>query len=214
MDDIPAINYRRARFLQSAPSLRECPDDSGAEVAFAGRSNAGKSSAINRLTENKKLCRTSKTPGRTQLINFFSLSEDQRLVDLPGYGFAKVPPEVKKKWERHLEQYLSERRCLRGMVLMMDIRHPLQAFDQTMIEWAAQSEMPVRILLTKADKFSNGQAKNTLLAVRKQLQPYGALVQAQLFSALKGTGLDDLKEQLDLWLDATEPDDEIQNLES
>ena len=207
MDDIPAINYRRARFLQSAPSLRECPADSGAEVAFAGRSNAGKSSAINRLTENKKLCRTSKTPGRTQLINFFSLSEEQRLVDLPGYGFAKVPPEVKKKWERHLEQYLSERRCLRGMVLMMDIRHPLQAFDQTMIEWAAQSEMPVRILLTKADKFSNGQAKNTLLAVRKQLQPYGALVQAQLFSALKGTGLADLKEQLDLWLDATEPDE-------
>ncbi|WP_372810948.1 ribosome biogenesis GTP-binding protein YihA/YsxC [Litorivivens sp.] len=208
MDDIPAIIYRRARFQQSAPSLRECPDDVGAEVAFAGRSNAGKSSAINRLTENKKLCRTSKTPGRTQLINFFSLSDTQRLVDLPGYGFAKVPPEVKKKWERHLEQYLSERRCLRGMVLMMDIRHPLQTFDLTMIEWAAQSEMPVRILLTKADKFSNGQAKNTLLKVRKHLQPYGALVQAQLFSALKGTGLEDLKEQLDLWLAATDEDEE------
>ncbi|MBB3048587.1 GTP-binding protein [Litorivivens lipolytica] len=209
MDHIPAISYRRARFLQSAPSLRECPDDIGAEVAFAGRSNAGKSSAINRLTENKKLCRTSKTPGRTQLINFFSLSENQRLVDLPGYGFAKVPPEVKKKWERHLEQYLAERRCLRGLVLMMDIRHPLQKFDETMIQWAAQCDMPVRILLTKADKLSTGQAKNTLFKVRKDLQPFGALVQAQLFSALNGQGLDDLKEQLDVWLDATEADEEF-----
>ena len=210
MDDIPAISYRSARFLQSAPSLKQCPDDIGAEVAFAGRSNAGKSSAINRLTDNKKLCRTSKTPGRTQLINFFSLSETQRLVDLPGYGFAKVPPEVKKKWERHLEQYLAERRCLRGLVLMMDIRHPLQTFDLTMIQWAANCDMPVRVLLTKADKFSNGQAKTALLKVRKDLQPYGALVQTQLFTALKGTGLDDLKEQLDIWLDATEPDEELE----
>lgn len=204
--DVPRLDYRRAQFDCSAPSLRECPPDTGAEVAFAGRSNAGKSSAINRLTENKKLARTSKTPGRTQLINFFPLNEQQRLVDLPGYGFAKVPLAVKRQWEKHLEAYLRERRCLRGLVLLMDIRHPLQAFDSTMIEWAVQSGMPVRVLLTKADKLSNGAAKNTLLTVSKALAPHGELAQAQLFSALKGTGLDELREQLDVWLAATETD--------
>lgn len=208
MDDIPAISYRRARFTISAPSLRECPADSGAEVAFAGRSNAGKSSAINRLTENKKLARTSKTPGRTQQINFFELSETQRLVDLPGYGFAKVPPAVKRKWEKHLEEYLRQRQCLRGLVLLMDIRRPLGTFDSTMLAWAIESEMPVRILLTKADKFSTGAAKTELLKVKKQLLPYGELVQAQLFSSLKGTGLDELREQLDVWLATGEDDAE------
>ena len=208
MDDIPAISYRRARFTISAPSLRECPADLGAEVAFAGRSNAGKSSAINRLTEHKKLARTSKTPGRTQQINFFELSDDQRLVDLPGYGFAKVPPAVKRKWEKHLEEYLRQRRSLKGLVLLMDIRRPLGVFDSTMVNWAAESDMPVRILLTKADKLSGGAAKTELLKVRKQLLPYGDLVQAQLFSALKGTGLDELREQLDLWLAEGETEDE------
>ncbi len=208
MDDIPAISYRRARFTISAPSLRECPADLGAEVAFAGRSNAGKSSAINRLTENKKLARTSKTPGRTQQINFFELSDNQRLVDLPGYGFAKVPPAVKRKWEKHLEEYLRQRRSLKGLVLLMDIRRPLGVFDSTMVNWAAESDMPVRILLTKADKLSGGAAKTELLKVRKQLLPYGELVQAQLFSALKGTGLDELREQLDRWLAECEPEGE------
>ncbi len=197
-----SINYALTAFLKSAPTLRDCPPDSGAEVAFAGRSNAGKSSAINALTRQTKLARTSKTPGRTQLINFFALSEQQRLVDLPGYGFAKVPLEVKRRWEQHLEEYLRYRRCLRGLVLLMDIRHPLQAFDATMIDWAAQSEMPVRVLLTKADKLKFGAAKNTLLKVRKSLLPYGELVQAQLFSAQTGQGVDDLKEQLDIWLAA------------
>lgn len=208
MDDIPAISYRRARFTISAPSLRECPADSGAEVAFAGRSNAGKSSAINRLTENKKLARTSKTPGRTQQINFFEITDEQRLVDLPGYGFAKVPPAVKRKWEKHLEEYLRQRQCLKGLVLLMDIRRPLGTFDSTMLAWAIESNMPVRILLTKADKFSTGAAKTELLKVKKQLLPYGELVQAQLFSSLKGTGLDELREQLDVWLATGEDDAE------
>ncbi len=207
MDDIPAISYRRAHFTISAPSLRECPADQGAEVAFAGRSNAGKSSAINCLTENKKLARTSKTPGRTQQINFFELSDNQRLVDLPGYGFAKVPPAVKRKWERHLEEYLRQRRCLRGLVLLMDIRRPLGVFDSTMLAWAIESDMPVRILLTKADKLSSGAAKTELLKVKKQLASYGELVHAQLFSSLKGTGLTELREQLDVWLATT--DDEF-----
>ncbi len=206
MSDIPAINYQRAQFLKSAPTLADCPPDSGCEVAFAGRSNAGKSSAINRLTGSRKLARTSKTPGRTQLINFFSITEQQRLVDLPGYGFAKVPPEVKREWERHLEHYLSERRALRGLVLLMDVRHPLQTFDLTMIDWAVRSEMPVRVLLTKADKLKRGAAKNSLLAVRKALRDYGELVQAQLFSALKGDGLPELREQLDVWLAVTDED--------
>ncbi|HCS29339.1 MAG TPA: YihA family ribosome biogenesis GTP-binding protein [Spongiibacteraceae bacterium] len=211
---MPAISYRRARFTISAPSLRECPADQGAEVAFAGRSNAGKSSAINRLTENKKLARTSKTPGRTQQINFFELGEQQRLVDLPGYGFAKVPPEVKRKWEKHLEEYLRQRQCLRGLVLLMDIRRPLGAFDSTMLAWAIESEMPVRILLTKADKMSSGAAKTELLKVRKQLLSYGGQTQAQLFSALKGTGLEELREQLDVWLAAAEDAEPIEQEDS
>ncbi|GAB3370216.1 ribosome biogenesis GTP-binding protein YihA/YsxC [Spongiibacter taiwanensis] len=217
MSSAPSINYRRATYLKSAPSLSQCPADSGAEVAFAGRSNAGKSSAINRLTGNGKLARTSKTPGRTQLINFFTLDEagHQRLVDLPGYGFAKVPLAVKKEWEKNLESYLQHRQALTGLVLLMDVRHPLTEFDTTMLNWAAQSSMPVRILLTKADKLKRGPAKSTLLAVRKQLQVYGGLVSAQLFSATSGEGLEDLIEQLDIWLsleggiDGDEPVDEI-----
>ena len=148
----PSLDYRAAEFLTSASRLSQCPPDTGREVAFAGRSNAGKSSAINRLTGNKKLARTSKTPGRTQLINFFTLAEECYLVDLPGYGYAKVPPEVKLKWQRELERYLQDRQSLRGLVLLMDVRHPLQEFDRLMLNWAHASHMPVHLLLTKADK--------------------------------------------------------------
>ena len=206
------VNYRRAMYMKSAPKLAQCPEDSGAEVAFAGRSNAGKSSAINRLTGNSKMAKTSKTPGRTQLINFFSVDEHDgmRLVDLPGYGFAKVPLKVKQEWERNLEYYLQHRQSLRGLVLLMDIRHPLTDFDTTMINWAHEAGMPVRILLTKADKLKCGPAMSTLLSVRKALEPYGALVEAQLFSATRGDGLEDLQEQLDVWLlTRFEDEDEI-----
>lgn len=174
----------------------------GAEVAFAGRSNAGKSSAINALTQNHKLARTSKTPGRTQLINFFDLSIDQRLVDLPGYGFAKVPIAMKQRWEKNLEEYLQKRECLKGMVLLMDIRHPMQEFDTMMLNWALDSEMPVHILLTKADKLKRGPAQSTLLAVQKHMRDAGVddLVSAQLFSSLKKTGIKDLTKVLDGWL--------------
>ncbi len=150
-------------FTQSAPSIRQCPGDSGAEVAFAGRSNAGKSSAINTLCQNHKLARTSKTPGRTQLINFFALNDEQRLVDLPGYGFAKVPLATKKEWDKNLSQYLYERQSLVGLVLLMDIRQPMKEFDTMMLNWAVEREMPVRILLTKADKLKKGPAKSTQL---------------------------------------------------
>ncbi len=205
------INFHQAAFTQSAPSIRECPPESGAEVAFAGRSNAGKSSAINTLTHNSKLARTSKTPGRTQLINFFSLGEDQRIVDLPGYGYAKVGRDMKEQWQRNLSEYLHERQCLKGLVLMMDIRHPMQEFDALMINWAAEAGMPVHILLTKADKLKRGPANATLLAVRKQMQEAGIAdqVTAQCFSSLKRTGVDELKRKLQEWLsldEATNPE--------
>ncbi len=193
-------DYRAATFLTSAGKVSQSPPDSGWEVAFAGRSNAGKSSAINSLTGNRKLARTSKTPGRTQLINFFSLSETQRLVDLPGYGFAKVPQAVKAAWTRQLEAYLQERQSLRGMILLMDVRHPLQPFDQQMLGWASAAHMPVHVLLTKADKLKKGPASNTLLQVRKQLQPLGEQVSVQLFSALKHSGHKELIRVLDAWL--------------
>lgn len=193
-------DYRRATFLISAAKFSQCPPDVGWEVAFAGRSNAGKSSAINSLTNNKKLAKTSKTPGRTQLLNFFSLSDSQRLVDLPGYGFAKVPQAVKREWTAQLESYLQQRQSLRGMILLMDVRHPLQTFDQQMMNWAIEADMPVHILLTKADKLKRGPAQSTLLQVRKSLEAHADLVTVQLFSALKHTGHQELIEALNAWL--------------
>jgi GTP-binding protein len=196
-------DYRHAAFLTSASRLAQCPPDEGWEVAFAGRSNAGKSSAINSLTRNHKLARTSKTPGRTQLINFFELTGQQRLVDLPGYGFAKVPQAVKREWTRTLENYLQHRQSLRGLILLMDVRHPLQPFDQQILDWALAAAMPVHILLTKADKLKKGPAKNTLLKVRGQLARHAGMVTVQLFSALKHTGHDELLEVLNAWLTDT-----------
>ncbi|PMR72003.1 ribosome biogenesis GTP-binding protein YihA/YsxC [Billgrantia endophytica] len=201
-----SLNYQTARFMISAPTLAQCPPDDGAEVAFAGRSNAGKSSAINTLTRQKALARTSRTPGRTQLINHFSLGDDtsRRLVDLPGYGFAKVPEEVKREWQRHLAEYLRGRRSLKGVVLVMDVRHPLTEFDQTLLGWADDQDMPVHILLTKADKLKSGAAKQALQQVRQRLQEWEDLVTIQLFSSLKREGVDEASARLDAWL-ATEP---------
>ncbi len=196
----PPANFRNAVFLQSASAIENAPSDYGWEVAFAGRSNSGKSSAINTLTGQKKLARTSRTPGRTQLINFFALSDNQRLVDLPGYGFAKVPLAVKKKWNQQLERYLQRRQSLRGLIMLMDIRHPLTEPDQQMLGWAIAADMPVHILLTKSDKLKRGPAQNTLLSVRHQLSAHQALVSVQLFSSLKGIGVDELGRQLNGWL--------------
>lgn len=197
-----SLSYRNTTFLTSASRLSQCPEDSGAEVAFAGRSNAGKSSAINCLTENHKLARTSKTPGRTQLINLFSVTEQQRLVDLPGYGFAKVPLKVKQEWQKHLSEYLQQRQSLKGLILLMDIRHPLQEFDTMMLNWAIEREMAVHILLTKSDKLKRGPANSTLLAVQKHLREAQVddLVSVQLFSSLKKDGVVQLARQLDQWL--------------
>jgi GTP-binding protein len=208
MTDVCTPNYRRASFLTSAARFAQCPEDSGCEVAFAGRSNAGKSSAINSLTGNRKLARTSRTPGRTQLINFFDLGPGQRLVDLPGYGYAKVPAAVKAAWNRELETYLSQRRSLRGLVLLSDVRHPLADFDRMLLTWAERCDMPVHVLLTKSDKLKRGPAKASLLSVRGQLAHMADLVSVQLFSALKNEGLADLVEVLDRWL--TDPDTDVE----
>ena len=194
------LNFRKAAFLQSASAIENAPTDFGSEVAFAGRSNSGKSSAINTLTHQGKLARTSRTPGRTQLINFFSLSDHQRLVDLPGYGFAKVPLAVKKKWNQQLERYLQYRESLRGLVMLMDIRHPLTEPDRQMLGWAVTASMPVHILLTKADKLKRGPAQNTLLSVRSELAAQAELVSVQCFSSLKRQGVDELGKQINRWL--------------
>lgn len=199
-EPLSPLNFHCASYLTSAAKLSQCPEDGGFEVAFAGRSNAGKSSALNALTGSKKLARTSKTPGRTQLINFFSLDEEHRLVDLPGYGFAKVPEAMKLKWQRHLSEYLNARQCLQGLVLMMDIRHPLKEFDLMMLEWSHHNDLPVHILLTKADKFKYGQAKQVLMSVQRELKDYEGELSLQLFSAPKKTGVKELADQLNLWL--------------
>jgi GTP-binding protein len=193
--------------MASAPHLRHAPSDMGQEVAFAGRSNAGKSSAINMLTRQNALARTSKTPGRTQLLNFFALNEQQRFVDLPGYGFAKVPLAVKKDWHKMMEQYLAQRESLCGIILVMDIRHPLTEFDWQMLEWAQHRPLPVHILLTKADKLNFGVAKAALLAVQKALADLRIPVTVQLFSALKKMGMDEGHGAIDQLFAASTPID-------
>ncbi len=206
----PHIQYHLTRFNTSASKLSQCPADTGAEVAFAGRSNAGKSSAINTLT-NAKLARISKTPGRTQLINFFDTHVDNvRIVDLPGYGYAKVPIAMKEHWQKHLHAYLQERDCLRGVVLLVDIRHPLKEFDQTMIEWCLSAQMPLHIALTKADKLKKGPAQNALLKLKRDLDiDNNELLSIQTFSALSKAGVEQLRSRLDSWLlaDSDAPED-------
>lgn len=198
------MNFNLAQFTTSAATLDGCPQDSQTEVAFAGRSNAGKSSAINAITGLSRLARISKTPGRTQLINFFSLEQGAYLVDLPGYGYAKVPLAVKDKWQRELERYLRQRQALAGLVLLSDIRHPLKEFDRMMIDWAVQSDLPLHILLTKADKLKRGASQNTLLKVQSELKDFSE-ISVQLFSAMKKTGIDSARDKLSGWLSL--PDD-------
>jgi GTP-binding protein len=203
------LNFRSAAFSTSASKVAECPDDIGAEVAFAGRSNAGKSSAINTLTRNPSLARTSKTPGRTQLLNFFNLNIEQcRLVDLPGYGYAKVPVAMQLKWRKHLNQYLEVRQSLAGLVLVMDIRHPLKDFDLMIIEWCIASQLPLHLLLTKADKLKKNGVMKAKMEVKKGLpeHPVG-LISMQSFSASKGDGITDLERQLVLWMKPVVNDD-------
>lgn len=193
--------FQNIAFLISVPKPALAPADNGAEVAFAGRSNAGKSSALNAITQRKALARISKTPGRTQHLVFFELDNLRRLVDLPGYGFAKVPSAVKRKWGDAMTQYFEERQSLQGLVLLMDVRHPLSDFDQQMLQWCNSVKMRVHILLTKADKLKKGPAKACLLQVQKALAVY-PLVSIQLFSATKKTGVEQAQSLILSWLEA------------
>ncbi|MEE9422147.1 MAG: ribosome biogenesis GTP-binding protein YihA/YsxC [Gammaproteobacteria bacterium] len=194
------LQYQTAHFLTSVPDSKLGPADVGAEVAFAGRSNAGKSSALNAITRQRALARTSKTPGRTQQINFFGIDDTHRLVDLPGYGYAKVPRKMKQQWERNLADYLRTRQSLQGLILLMDVRHPLTEYDQQMLKWCYEAELAVHILLTKSDKLKRGPASSALLSVRKQLPELHPEASVQLFSALKKTGVKEACSQLDRWL--------------
>lgn len=201
---------QQAAFMISAAKVDQCPPDEGFEVAFAGRSNAGKSSALNTLT-HANLARTSKTPGRTQLLNFFTLDEERRLVDLPGYGYAKVPIPLKQHWQKHLEAYLGSRESLVGLILMMDIRHPLTEFDRMMLDWSQASHMPLHILLTKADKLTFGAAKNALLKVRQDIHKgWGTNASIQLFSAPKRQGIEEAQAVLAGWMGLLEEEGEDQ----
>jgi GTP-binding protein len=195
-----SIDFRHAVFLTSVPDSSIAPPDQGAEVAFAGRSNAGKSSALNTITERRGLARTSKTPGRTQQINFFDLGENRRLVDLPGFGYAKVPQAMKEQWQQNLMEYLHVRRSLRGLILLMDCRHPLTKYDQQMLRWCADVGLPTHVLLTKSDKLKRGAASNSLLSVRRRLSDLHPTATVQLFSALNKTGVHEARQLLSDWL--------------
>jgi len=190
-----ANNYNKAQFLLSVNKFKQLPIDAGMEVAFAGRSNVGKSSAINVITGNHRLARTSKTPGRTQQLNFFELDDQRRLVDLPGYGYAKVPTQVRRG--KLLDRYFQERQSLIGLVLIMDIRHPLKPYDEQMLNWCDAAGLPVHVLFNKSDKLSRGAAQNCLQEVSRRLT--SEEVSLQLFSALKRSGLEQARLVLDTW---------------
>ena len=199
MTDIRPLNYAKTHFILSAPDITHLPIDTGVEIAFAGRSNAGKSSALNTLTNQKALARTSKTPGRTQLINLFEVEENCRLVDLPGYGYAQVPETIKRKWQKSLGEYLQKRESLKGLIVLMDIRHPLKDLDQQMIEWAVSVNIPVMLLLTKADKLASGAQKKQVNMVKEAILPFQGDITVAPFSSPKRVGLEALKQKLDEW---------------
>ena len=202
----PPNPFAQARFLLSAAKLGQLPQDVLPEVAFVGRSNAGKSSALNLICQQKSLARVSKTPGRTQLINLFEIPKGEavrgRLVDLPGYGFAQVPLEIRRDWGVLVGGFVEKRPNLRGLVVVMDIRHPMTDLDQQMLGWCESRGLSTHVLLTKADKLGNGAAKSTLLKVQAQLRELDAEMTAQTFSAPTKVGAEAVREIVDLWLDA------------
>jgi GTP-binding protein len=200
--------FQNAQFLASAHHLRDLPPATGVEVAFAGRSNAGKSSALNTLANHNRLAFVSKQPGRTQLINFFTLGNDKHLVDLPGYGYAKVPEALRAHWQQVLSTYLSERISLKGLVLVMDSRHPLTPLDRQMLDWFKPTGKPVHVLLTKSDKLSRNEANQTLMKVRKELvETWGEKVTVQLFSSLKKQGVEEAEKIIGGWFFNDTPND-------
>jgi GTP-binding protein len=201
-------HYQQTRFLLGTPDIRGMPADSGAEVAFAGRSNAGKSSALNVITGRRSLARISKAPGRTREINFFVVRDNLRLVDLPGYGYAKVSKAMQQQWQQNIARYLETRQSLCGVYLLMDIRHPLKDFDQLVLRWCNAADLRAHVLLTKADKLKRGAANAALLQVRRQLQDLHPGSSLQLFSSLTRDGADAARAKLDDWLGITAAEQE------
>lgn len=197
--------YARARFVLSAARLAQLPDDGRPEVALVGRSNAGKSSALNLICQQNGLARVSKTPGRTQLLNVFDIDGRARLVDLPGYGFAQVPIAVRNAWGALVGGYIEQRMALKGVIVVMDIRHPLTELDVQMLEWCRDRLLAAHILLTKADKLSFGAGKNTVLKVRRELRDFDPDMTVQAFSSTAGTGVDEARAKLDGWLGFAAP---------
>ena len=200
---MPRNHLNPCTYLLSAHKPEHWPEDTGAEVAFVGRSNVGKSSAINRMTGYKSLARTSKTPGRTQQIIFFELNPVTRLVDLPGYGYAKVPLSVKQNWKQHIESYFSQRESLNGLVLPVDVRRSITELDQQMLQYCMDTRLPVLVLLTKADKLTRNHANQAMFKFKKQLSGsiYNDLqFSLQLFSAVTGQGEDQARAQICQWL--------------
>ena len=191
--------FRDCKFLISAYKTSQLPPDEGMEIAFAGRSNAGKSTTINALTNHKGLAKVSKTPGRTQLFNCFEFKPNMRLVDLPGYGYAKVPAKMKKHWDKEIDSYLMNRQSLIGVVIIMDIRHPMKTFDEQMLTWAFESGLHAHVLLNKADKLNNNETKKTLMQVQKAISRYSANASCQVFSALRRQGAAELSAVLTPW---------------
>lgn len=188
-----AVHFANLQFLTSAAELHQLPADDGLEIAFAGRSNAGKSTALNTLARQRQLARASRTPGRTQLINLFTLREGVRLVDLPGYGFAQVPEEIKLRWQKTLGDYLNSRQCLKGLVVLCDIRHPLKDLDRNLLSWANQRQLKVLLLLTKADKLSRGAVAATVQQVQRAPEVTSGQVTVAPFSSLAKQGIDALE---------------------
>nr|WP_246119271.1 ribosome biogenesis GTP-binding protein YihA/YsxC [Aliikangiella coralliicola] len=195
-----------------AAKLSQLPPDQGVEVALAGRSNAGKSTALNAITDQKNLAKTSKTPGRTQLINLFRLDDDSRITDLPGYGFAKVSKDIKEQWQTTLSTYLQERLCLQALVVFMDIRHPLKETDKQMIQWAVSADLPVHVVLSKADKLKSGARKTALLSVNKHLARISEKITSQIFSATHKIGLEELINKLKVWYGFVNQDEILASL--
>lgn len=199
IDKSKVIDFRRTTFVTSAPDISKLPNDVGAEIAIIGRSNSGKSSSINAICDQKTLAKTSRTPGRTRLINLFKVNEGKYLVDLPGYGYAQVPEQMKRQWQKAMTDYLQQRKCLCGLVVTMDIRTPLRDHDRMIIDWSIAANLPCLILLTKADKFGVNKRKEMVGEVKTQLSEFGRNFTIIAFSALRKIGIDETRNVLKNW---------------
>ena len=199
IDKSKVIDFRRTTFVTSAPDISKLPNDVGAEIAIIGRSNSGKSSSINAICDQKTLAKTIRTPGRTRLINLFKVNEGKYLVDLPGYGYAQVPEQMKRQWQKAMTDYLQQRKCLCGLVVTMDIRTPLRDHDRMIIDWSIAANLPCLILLTKADKFGVNKRKEMVGEVKTQLSEFGGNFTIIAFSALRKIGIDETRNVLKNW---------------